>query len=225
MSTTDPIASYAAQTQASLTAAQTKKSANNLGIDEFLTLMTTQLKNQDPMKPLDGTAFIAQLAQFGAVSGIQEMQTSMETLAASLRSTQALNGATLVGRDVLAPADAINHIEGVSVSGEIEIPEGVSDVEIRITDSTGEVVRRMTVPATGGHTAFTWDGLRDNGANAASGAYDIEAIARVGGGSESLNMLMAGRVASVSIDANGAGLTLNTPTLGAVSMADVRRVM
>ena len=107
MSTTDPIAAYAAQSQAALAAAQSKKSANNLGIDEFLTLMTTQLKNQDPMKPLDGTAFIAQLAQFGAVSGIQEMQGSIESLAASLRSTQTLNGATLVGREVLAPADSV----------------------------------------------------------------------------------------------------------------------
>lgn len=225
MSTTDPIASYATQTQASLAAAQAKKSANNLGIDEFLTLMTTQLKNQDPMKPLDGTEFIAQLAQFGAVSGIQEMQTSMETLAASLRSTQALNGATLVGRDVLAPTDTINHTEGVSVSGEVEVPQGVATVELRITDSAGEVVRQMTVPASGDATAFTWDGLRDNGASAASGTYDIEAIGRIGGASESLRVLMTGHVSSVSIDANGAGLTLNTPTLGAVSMADVRRVM
>jgi flagellar basal-body rod modification protein FlgD len=225
MSTTDPIAQYAAQTQASLAAAQTKKSANNLGIDEFLTLMTTQLKNQDPMKPLDGTAFIAQLAQFGAVSGIQQMQTSMETLAASLRSTQALNGASLVGREILAPANSISHTEGVSVSGEVEVPEGIATVDIRITDAAGEVVRQMTVPATQDIARFTWDGLRSNGVVAGSGEYEIEAIGRVGAESESLNILMSGRVSSVSIDANGAGLTLNTGALGPVSMADVRRVM
>lgn len=225
MSTTDPITQYAAQTQASLAAAQSKKSANNLGIDEFLTLMTTQLKNQDPMKPLDGTAFIAQLAQFGAVSGIQQMQTSMETLAASLRSTQALNGASLVGREILAPTDLINHTEGVSVRGEVEVPEGMANVEVRITDSAGEVVRQMIVPASNNIAGFTWDGLRDNGAAAGSGDYSIEAIGRIGSESESLNILMSGRVSSVSIDANGAGLTLNTGALGAVSMADVRRVM
>ena len=224
MSTTDPIAAYASQTQASLAAAQTKKSANNLGIDEFLTLMTTQLKNQDPMKPLDGTAFIAQLAQFGAVSGIQQMQTSMETLAASLRSAQALNGATLVGRDVLAPADGVNFTAGVPVSGEMDVPAGASTVEVRITDAAGAVVRQMTVPVVDGAARFTWDGLRSDGVAAASGAYDIEALARVGQGTESLSVLMNARVASVSIDANGAG-SLSTPTLGAVSMADVRRVM
>jgi flagellar basal-body rod modification protein FlgD len=225
MSTTDPIAAYAAQTQASLAAAQTKKSANNLGIDEFLTLMTAQLKNQDPMKPLDGTQFIAQLAQFGAVSGIQQMQTSMETLAASLRSTQALNGATLVGRDVLAPTDSIRYAAGASVQGETSVPAGVSSIEVRITNAAGEIVRQMNVPAVNGEARFAWDGLTDGGAAADPGEYAIEAIARIGSASESLEVLVSSRVASVSIDANGAGLTLNTPMLGAVSMADVRRVM
>jgi flagellar basal-body rod modification protein FlgD len=225
MSTTDPIAAYAAQSQAALAAAQTKKSASNLGIDEFLTLMTTQLKNQDPMKPLDGTAFIAQLAQFGAVSGIQEMQGSIESLAASLRSTQTLNGATLVGREVLAPSDSLRYTQGVPVNGELEVPDGTSSLEVRITDANGEVVRSMTVPVTDGTAAFSWDGLRNDGTTAASGSYDIEAIAKVGTTSESLTVLLAGRVSSVSIEPNGAGLTLNTSALGAVSMADVRRVM
>jgi flagellar basal-body rod modification protein FlgD len=225
MSTTDPIAAYAAQSQAALAAAQQKKSANNLGIDEFLTLMTTQLKNQDPMKPLDGTAFIAQLAQFGAVSGIQEMQSSIESLAASLRFTQTLNGATLVGRDVLAPSDTVKFTQGVAVNGELEVPEGASSIEVRITDENGDLVRSMNVPVTDGTATFSWDGLRNNGTAAASGTYDIEAIAKVGTNSESLNVLLAGRVSSVSIEPNGAGLTLNTTALGAVSMADVRRVM
>lgn len=222
---TDPIAQYAAQTQASLAAAQAKKSANNLGIDEFLTLMTTQLKNQDPLKPLEGTEFIAQLAQFGAVSGIQEMQTSMETLAESLRSTQVLNGATLVGREVLAPADFVIHSEGSTASGEVMVPAGVSNVELRITDSAGEVVRHMNVPVADGVAKFTWDGLRDNGGVAPSGEYDIEAIGRIGTVSESLPMMMSARVSSVSIDGSGAGLTLNTDTLGSVPMNYVRRVM
>ena len=224
MATTDPIAQYAAQTQAALAAAQTKKSANNLGIDEFLTLMTTQLKNQDPMKPLDGTAFISQLAQFGSVSGIQQMQTSIESLAASLRSTQALNGATLVGRDVLAPTESVIHTEGTSVSGEMDVPEGTSAVGVRITDSSGAVVREMEVPVVNGQAQFTWDGINNDGTIANSGTYDIEAIANVGGAAESLSVLMTARVSSVSIDASGS-LTLNTPNLGAVSMADVRRVM
>jgi flagellar basal-body rod modification protein FlgD len=224
MSSTDPIAQYAAQTQATLAAAQKAKSANNLGIDEFLTLMTTQLKNQDPLKPLDGTAFIAQLAQFGTVSGIQQMQSSMEMLAASLRSTQALNGASLVGRDVMVQADYIEHTEGGTVAGEIEVPDGVTSLELRITDAnSGEVVRTVMLPIDNGVAKFEWDGMNDRGVNVPSGGYEIEAIARVGQVSGSLPILMTGRVSSVSID--NSGLTLNTGTLGPIAMADVRRVM
>jgi flagellar basal-body rod modification protein FlgD len=223
MATTDPIAQYAARTQATLAAAQTK-SAENLGINEFLTLMTTQLKNQDPMKPLDGTAFIAQLAQFGTVSGIQQMQSSMELLAASLRSTQALNGASLVGRDVMVQADYIAHTEGGTVAGEIEVPQGVTSLELRIADAnTGEVVRTVMLPIDSNVAKFEWDGTNDRGVNVASGGYEIEAIARVGQVSESLPILMTGRVSSVSIDSSG--LTLNTGTLGPIDLADVRRVM
>ena len=223
--TTDPLASYATQTQAALAAAQQKKQANNLGIEDFLTLMTTQLKNQDPMKPLEGTEFVAQLAQFGSVSGIQKMQSSIETLANSLRSTQALNGATMVGRDVLARADSFVLTPGQAVKGEVDVPTGATSLQVRITDASGEVVREMTVVPTEGTNTFSWDGLRTDGTAAEAGAYDIEAIASRGSDHASLDVIMAGRVASVTIDAQGTGLTLNTSALGSVEMADVRRVM
>ncbi len=75
MSSTDPLAALATQSQAAANAQ--KKKATDLGIDDFLALMTAQLKNQDPMKPLDSTEFVAQLAQFGTVSGVQSMQASL----------------------------------------------------------------------------------------------------------------------------------------------------
>ncbi|AMN46577.1 flagellar basal body rod protein FlgD [Steroidobacter denitrificans] len=208
-----------------MAAAQTKKSANNLGIDEFLTLMTTQLKNQDPLKPLEGTEFVAQLAQFGTVSGIQQMQGSMETLAESLRATQALSGTSLVGHDILASAGSVNFIEGTSVSGEFDVPAATSALQVRITDASGAVVRDITLAPTPGFTSFSWDGLRSDGAQAQSGEYSIQAIASVGGASESLDLLLAARVSSVTLDNGGTGLTLNTAGLGSVSLADVRRIM
>ncbi len=225
MSTTDPIAAYAAQTQAALAAAQAKKSSNNLGIDDFLMLMTTQLKNQDPLKPLEGTEFVSQLAQFGSVSGIQQMQNSMDALATSLRSNQALSGTALVGHDVFASAGSFDFTQGVPVGGEVDVPNGAASLQIRITDSAGQVVREVSVAPQDGTNAFTWDGKRDDGTAAGSGHYDIEAIAQVGSGNESLNILMAGRVASVTLDSTGTGLTLNTPALGPISLANVRRVM
>lgn len=224
MTTTDPIAAYAARTQAAA-AANTKKSANSLGIEDFLALMTAQLKNQDPMKPLEGTEFVAQLAQFGAVSGIQKMQSSIEALATALRSSQVLNGTTLVGHDVLATADEFSFTQGVNVSGEVEVPAGTNSLDIRITDAVGQVVRTLRAVPTAGINTFTWDGKHDDGTAASSGDYAIEAVANLGTSSESLNVLLSGRVSSVTIDGNGTGLTLNTAALGALAMNDVRRVM
>lgn len=220
---TDPIQNWAAQAQAAAEA-QAKKE-QTLGIDSFLTLMTAQLRNQDPLKPMEGTEFISQLATFGTVSGVQEMQTSLETLAASLRSTQTLNGATMVGRNVLATASYFTHTEGGTVSGQLDVPAGTTALQVRITDSTGAVVREIQLDTTQGTRDFTWDGLRSDGTPAASDDYDIEAIATVRGETGSLEVLMSGRVDSVSIDATGTNLTLNTSALGAVAMANVRRVM
>lgn len=223
MTPTDPISAYAAQAQAA--ADQAKKKDQTLGIDAFLTLMTAQLRNQDPLKPLEGTEFISQLAQFGTVSGVQGMQTSLETLAASLRSTQTLNGSTMVGRDILASADSFDHTQGGTVTGQIDVPPGTSSLQLRITDSTGAVVREIQMEATEGTQTFTWDGLRTDGTPAESDEYDIEALATVRGQNGSLEVLMSGRVSSVSIDPSGTNLTLNTAALGSVSMSDVRRVM
>jgi flagellar basal-body rod modification protein FlgD len=221
--TTDPIASYAAQTQATLAAAQSKKNDQTLGIEEFLTLMTAQLKNQDPMKPLEGTEFISQLATFGTVSGVQEMKESMELLASSLRSTQTLNGSSMLGREILVEADSLTHTQGGTVSGELEVPAGTTSLQVRITDSTGAVVREMTLDTAQGTRTFSWDGLKTNGQPAESDTYDIEAVATVAGQTGSLPLLLSGRVSSVSIV--GTNLMLNTPALGAVDMSDVRRVM
>jgi flagellar basal-body rod modification protein FlgD len=225
MSITDSLAAISAQTQASTATADATKTASDLGIEDFLTLMTAQLKNQDPLKPLEGTEFVAQLAQFGTVSGVQAMQTSLETLAESLRSTQALNGATMVGHEVLAPADSFTLTQGVGISGEVDVPAGTSSLQIRITDSSGQVVREVSATPTSGTNTFSWDGLLEDGSAAASGEYTIEAIAASSGSNESLEVLLSSTVASVTIDSAGAGLTLNTSTLGPIDMADVRRVM
>jgi flagellar hook assembly protein FlgD len=75
-----------------------------------------------------------------------------------------------------------------------------------------------------GVSEFSWDGLADNGARAAAGAYKIEAVAKVNGKSESLDTMVAGHVTSVTIDASN-GLNLNTSNLGSFSLSAVRRVM
>ena len=200
------------------------KKTDQLGQAEFLELMIAQLKNQDPFKAMDPSQFLGQLAQFGTVTGIQEMQKAFATLSESMRASQVLDGATMVGREVLVASDEAHLAAEGSVVGAIDIPTEATSVQIKITDASGQLVRTMTLPTGGGLTEFEWDGTTDTGVRAAAGEYSFETVANVGGANYSLETLMSSRVASVTIEA-GRGLTLNTNTLGPRSLSDVRRVM
>jgi flagellar basal-body rod modification protein FlgD len=186
--------------------------------------MVAQLKNQDPFKAMDPSQFLGQLAQFGTVTGIQEMQGAFAALSESLRSSQVLGGSNLVGREVLVAAKDAALGEQGSIQGALDIPTGASAVELNVRDASGQLVRRMMLPATEGLSDFSWDGLADNGVRAAAGRYSLEAVANIGGQNSSLETLLTDRVTSVTIDA-GSGLTLNTRGLGAYALSDVKRVM
>lgn len=205
-------------------AASGAKKKDQLGQEQFLELMIAQLRNQDPFKAMDPSQFLGQLAQFGTVTGIQEMQTAFATLSESMRSSQVLEGATMVGRDVLVASEDMTLGAAGAIEGAIDVPTGASSVQVNILDDAGQLVRRMTIPANAGLNDFTWDGLDDGGERAASGAYTIEAIANVGGRATSLETLLESRVGSVTVDAQR-GLQLNTTTLGTRALSEVRRVM
>jgi flagellar basal-body rod modification protein FlgD len=223
MSITDPVTQNNASA-AGNAAGSTRKSASSLGVADFLTLMTTQLKNQDPFKPLDGTEMVAQLAQFGTVSGVQQMNTTLGALSDSLRSSQALSGSTMVGHEIIAPASSASYNGQQPLVCAVQVPTGTSSVTATITDSSGQVIRHISVPADSGQQGFVWDGKTDGGAQAAAGNYAIAAIANTGGTGVSLATSVAARVTSVSLDATGAGLTLNTPELGAVALSKVTQI-
>jgi flagellar basal-body rod modification protein FlgD len=204
--------------------AASKAATSALGSDEFLKLMITQLRNQDPFKPTDPTQFLGQLAQFGTVSGIQEMQGSLSTLSDSLRSSQVLGGSTLVGHEVLADASSAALGETGSLQGAVEIPAGTSNALLVVTDSSGQLVRRVQLSAQEGEQDFTWDGNTDVGTRAPAGNYTLKAIADVGGTAEQMTTSLVSKVGSVTIDPTTFKLTLNTQ-LGPVPLASVRRVM
>jgi flagellar basal-body rod modification protein FlgD len=201
------------------------KPRGQLDQDAFLQLMVAQFKNQDPTKPKDPSEFLGQLAQFSTVSGIQSMQASIVGLSESLRSQNVLGGAVLVGREIMAPMSGIEIAAGEVVTGAVDIPEGVSTVDVSIKDSAGQLVRRITVPAHSGLNEFAWDGITDRGTQAGAGHYEFEITAKFGSSTESLPVLLNTTVNSVTIDPTTQGLTLNTRGLGAVSLSDVRRVI
>jgi flagellar basal-body rod modification protein FlgD len=186
--------------------------------------MIAQLRNQDPTKPMDPSAFLGQLAQFGTVSGIQNMQDSLSTLSEALRSSQVLGGTTMVGHDVLADASEAAIADDGAVVGATAIPEGATEASIQVTDASGQLIRNMPISAQQGEAMFVWDGTTDLGTRAPAGNYEFKAFARVGGQNEQLQTQLVGHVGSVSINPESQSLTLNTD-LGPILLSRVRRVM
>ena len=195
-----------------------------LGQDAFLKLMLTQLKNQDPFKPQDPSAFIGQLAQFSTVTGIQGMQQNISTLSDALRSSQVLDGTTLVGHTVRAVSGTAQLGASGAVAGSVTIPEGVATASLTVTDASGQLVRRMPLSSQSGATNFSWDGTTELGERAAAGTYTLTAVAAVGGVNTQLETQVNSRVGSVTIDPTNYSLTLNTD-LGPIALANVRNVM
>jgi flagellar basal-body rod modification protein FlgD len=204
------------------TAAATRSQA--LGQDEFLKMMLVQLKNQDPLKPMDPSQFLGQLAQFSTVTGIQSMQASLQSLNGTLGSTTLLEGAGLVGRDVLSSTNTGRLGADGGIGGAIDAPAGASGLRVSVRDLSGALVRSFEVPVGSGLTEFRWDGLDSRGERAPAGTYSVAAVGRYGSSEQQLEVLLQQRVNSVTVDSAAGGLTLNT-TGGPVSLGNVRRVM
>ena len=201
-----------------------------LNQEDFLTLMITQLKNQDPMKPLDPSQYVGQLAQFSQVSGLADMNKQITSLTDSLRGNQVLGGANLIGRTVIAPGSSIYlpELSGDKPRGPqglVNVPAGASSVQLVVKDSSGALVKSVALDTHKGAQAFTWDGTTNTGAAAAAGGYKIEVIAKVGNENVSLNTSVAAHVSSVALDPATGALTLDTDTLGEIAMSDVERVL
>lgn len=202
-------------------------SSNGLGgltMNDFLTLMTAQLQNQDPLNPTDSNEFLSQLSELSTVEGISQLNTSMGTLSNSMLASQAVNSAALVGQTILAPASAGELSSGSSLSGAVNVPSGASSVTLTITNAAGATVDQVAVSANAGLQGFTWDGTTSSGGTAPPGVYGISASAVVGSTSEAANTYLNGTVSSVTLDPTSSEVMLNTPQLGSVSLSNVQQI-
>ena len=192
--------------------------------EDFLELMVAQFSNQDPFKPMENGDFLGQLAQFGTVSGIEELQDSFETVASSLYSDQALQASTLIDHEVLAPGNIGVLEAGGSVQGAIDLENSVAGVDVRITNAAGVQIGRVQLPAQGsGLARFEWNGLNESGQPVAPGLYRMEAFSANSGVNEQLPLLVQARVDSVSLGGGG-GVLLDLEGLGEMNLGDVRRI-
>jgi flagellar basal-body rod modification protein FlgD len=201
--------------------AATKKT--DLGQTDFLNLMMTQLKNQDPTKPLDSGAFLGQLAQFGTVSGLQDLQTKFDNLSSSLVSNQALQAASLVGKSALVESPKATLYPGNSVYGALDVPAATSGATVEIRDATNQVVAHVELGAQPtGLANFQWDGTTDSGAQAPPGVYQMVGSYLSGTKSTAATTLVYAPVDSVVLGKDG--FTVDVTGVGEVPFSQVREI-
>jgi flagellar basal-body rod modification protein FlgD len=222
----------------SLNARQQEKAAaagsnNELGQSAFLELMIAQLENQNPLDPQENSAFVAQLAQFSQVEGIDKLNNSFDSFAANAISNQALQASSLVGSAVAVPATSANLDEGSFVGGTFNVPSASGDVKVNILSENGILLESIDLGAQpAGEISFRWDGTRMevNGEldkfrstdPIQSGRFRFEVLASQNGEVEQLDTALTANVNSVTVNANNQ-LMLNLAGIGQVNLSEVKQ--
>ena len=190
--------------------------------DRFLTLLVAQMKNQDPLNPLDNAQVTSQLAQLSTVQGIENMSRSLQELAASLGANQMSQAANLIGRAVLVPGDSIRPAELEDVIG-FELARPADAVKVDIFDASGNRVRSLDLgPREGGVNLYAWDGLTSTGEAAPDARYTFRIEALQGGQPMEHTALHLNLVNSVSQGSEGVKFNLFGNDF--VSYSDIRQI-
>ncbi|MGZ3236344.1 MAG: flagellar hook assembly protein FlgD [Burkholderiaceae bacterium] len=191
--------------------------------DRFMTLLVTQMKNQDPLNPMDNAQMTSQLAQLSTVTGIDKLNTTVQSLMGTFQSGQSLQAAGMIGHGVLVPGSSIDLSSGVGLLG-VELTGPADSVKVNIRDGAGNVIHSIDLGAQeAGSLPLQWDGLTDSGATAPDGKYTFDVSAVLAGSATTANALSFGQVSSVSTSSQG--VKLNVPNVGSVNLADIRQIL
>lgn len=203
---------------------------NELGQSAFLELMIAQMNNQNPLEPQDNTAFVAQLAQFSTVEGLERLNSNFS----SYMSNNALQASSLVGRSVSVETDRSTLMNGGVVSGSVELPYAIQDLQVSIYDNAGALVQQIPVgKAAAGDNLFRWDGqyLEVNGNlldwsagedAVTSGEYRFEVSATLDGKRQALPTSLSANINSVTMG-EGGSIILNLAGIGSVNVNEVKQ--
>jgi flagellar basal-body rod modification protein FlgD len=201
-------------------------SNQTLSQEDFFSLLTEQLANQDPTKPVDNDQMVAQMTSFTMADGIEQLNDKFSDFATSMTSNQALQASSLIGQEVLLQGD-IGYIsaEGQNVSGVVIAEQSVQDLEITIENETGEIIKSINVGTqAAGNIEFNWDGTDASGNNMPVGNYVVRAQGNVAGESIVLPTAINRHVDSVSLAASSQGIILNLDGDVSVTLNDVIQI-
>jgi flagellar basal-body rod modification protein FlgD len=177
--------------------------------DSFLQLLTTQLKNQDPLSPLDATQFVTQLSQFAMVEQTIMTNKNLELLLQSSRNAVISADIGLIGRQVEVPGKTLG-VNAGPAGFTYKLATEAQTAAVNIRDSQGNLVRTLSLDPKVGEHSVVWDGKDSTGNAVAPGAYQLDYAAFDKDGKPiSVNSYVAARVDRIELDASGSTLVLS----------------
>lgn len=205
--------------------AELKASAKTgMGQKDFLTLFTTQLKNQDPLDPVKNEAFVAQLAQFSQLEATTNMSSTLSEFVASMGSNQITAGANLLGKKVSVADAPAQLIGGQPVQGLVSLPNGAQGIQFQVFDQTGVLVNTQILGAqVAGDMPWAWDGVDDTGNVLPDGNYRFVATAVVQGKTTTPSVSTMATVTGISQQADKS-IVLQVQGGKSIKLSDVSRI-
>jgi flagellar basal-body rod modification protein FlgD len=200
--------------------------------DRFMTLLVTQLKNQDPTSPMENSDMTAQLAQINTVSGIEKLNDSLSAITDQIDAGQALQATALIGQGVMVPGNEIlvgaseESSDVVTTPIGVELDSAVEDLRVDIRGASGEIIDSFsTGPLEAGVHSFTWDGKLADGTSATTNStYTASLTGTVGDETYAPTTLNYALVNGVIQGANGAQLDLGYAQ-DPVALSEVRQIL
>lgn len=206
----------------SLASEQSKQGTNSasLGQSDFLKLMTAQLKNQDPMAPMDNGQFLGQMAQFSTVSSLGDMATQLKAMSEQLAANRLLSSGALIGRSVLSAGNVGELTADRPLDGVVRLTEPADGVTVTVRNAVGQIMESFELgPSNAGDYPFSWDGALPQGVKALPGRYQVTVQVARNNKSSAEAALLYTPVMSVSN--NKGEVTLNLQTGASVALSQV----
>ncbi len=150
-----------------------------LGKDDFLKIMITQMKNQDPTNPFKAEQMATQVAQFTSVEQLQNVNTNLNKLSSQNKPVEQMMLTNMIGKSVTIDRDRFPHVEGENDSLSFTLPKAAQTASVSIVNSTGEEVFQKDMGSQkAGAVEFSWDGIKKNTLAAKSGDYTLRIDAK-----------------------------------------------
>ena len=202
---------------------KTEKNSTDAMGERFLTLLVSQIRNQDPLNPMDNAQMTSQLAQINTVNGLEQLNTTLKQLVGFYDEGRAMQAAAMVGKNVLVDGNKLQLGAEGGLAG-VELADKADSVRVTIKDKNGLVMRTLDLgKSDAGSHVFAWDGKTDAGAAAVAGDYTFTVDAKLGNDKVTGTAMQFGTVFAVVREKTGFSLDLGT--LGEVGFDEIKRII